>query len=130
MERGDHDGRSILSDRDSYSINIQLHEGGVYSIKEEDGTYGAIKILKIDDYGVHICQYSNQFKAHPDSIDLSILYMAGIDKESTEKMGVGHIPVSNESFANWKIRLIQVDSVTDDEMDGYGYWKEQGGGYF
>jgi hypothetical protein len=111
-------------------MSKQVQEGGVYSVKEEDGTYGAIKILKIDDQGVHIRQYSNQFLERPASVDSSTLYMAGIHRKPNEKLGLGHTPISNESFANWQIQLIHVEPTTDEELEGYEYWKEENGGYF
>lgn len=111
-------------------MSKQLQEGGVYSVKEEDGTYGVIKILKMDNHGVHVRQYSNQFLEHPNSVDSAALYMAGIHRKPDEKLGLGHTPISNESFAGWQIRLIQVEQTTDEELEGYEYWKEEDGGYF
>src|ERR1043166_4949138 len=50
---------------------------GLYSTPNEDGTYSVIKILKLDDRGVHVRVYSNSFSAHPDTLEEGALYMAG-----------------------------------------------------
>ena len=39
-------------------------EGGLYSTPNEDGTFSVLKILKVDDGGLHIRVYSNKFAAH------------------------------------------------------------------
>lgn len=107
-----------------------LVEGGLYSTRDEKGAYAVIKILKLDDVGVHIRLYSNQFTEHPTTLDESTLYMAGVDHGPNESLGMGHLPVSRESFAQWGARFIKTVDVTEDELDGYAMWKEASGGYF
>lgn len=107
-----------------------LTEGGIYSHLDEDGRYGVLKILKIDDGGVHLRLYSNRFAERPSGVDESKLFMAGINRQPHEALGMGHIPVSHRSFSTWQYRLIQMSSVTDDELDGYRVWEEASGGYF
>ena len=108
----------------------ELAEGGLYSHLDEDGRYGVLKILKIDDGGVHLRLYSNRFAEHPASVDESKLFMAGINEQPPQPLGMGHIPVSRRSFATWQIRPIQMSSVSDEELDGYRMWEEANGGYF
>lgn len=105
-------------------------EGGLYSVEGETGGFSVVKILKLDDGGVHIRVYSNRFPQRPGDIDVSKLYMAGIDHKPDEEMGMGHLPLGNESFDGWKPELIKVVSVAPAELEGYEIWKESGGGYF
>ena len=72
----------------------------------------------------------NQFAEHPASLDPGTLFMAGMHREPGVKLGLGHTPVSHESFAHWDIQPIQVEPTSQEELEGYEYWKEIGGGYF
>ena len=50
--------------------------GGIYATHDEDGTFGIVKILKVDERGVHLRVYSNKFNSVPQSVDESSLYRA------------------------------------------------------
>ena len=105
-------------------------EGGVYSTPNEDGTYSVLKILKLDEGGVHVRLYSNVYPHHPTELDLSELYMAGMDRGPKERLGMGHVPFSRESFAAWGASHILTASVTEEELEGYYIWEEAEAGYF
>lgn len=105
-------------------------EGGLYSVEAEKGGYSIVKILKLDTVGVHIRAYSNRFPQRPTDVEVSKLYMAGIDREPDEELGMGHLPLSRESFSGWKPVLIKVVPVVPDELEGYKMWEEAKGGYF
>lgn len=105
-------------------------EGGLYSVEGEKGGYSIVKILKLDIVGVHIRTYSNRFPQRPTDVDVSKLYMAGIDRKPDEELGMGHLPLSRESFSGWKPELIKVVPVVPDELEGYKMWEEAKGGYF
>jgi hypothetical protein len=107
-----------------------LKEGGIYATAGESGGYTVLKILKIDDHGVHIRLYSNVYESFPESIDESALYMAGVDRKPNEALGMGHAPISKQSFSTWGARFIQQSSVSDSELEGYKMWLEASGGYF
>lgn len=114
----------------SCSSGNTMHEGGLYSYQNSKGKYQIIKILKVEDQGVHVRMYSNSFDAPPSHIEESSLYMSGMNKKPGEALGMGHIPVSTDSFRSWKISFIQQSKVTAEELDGYNLWHEAGGGYF
>lgn len=107
-----------------------LVEGGLYSTPDEHGTYSVFKILKLDDDGVHVRVYSNQFASHPASVDESELYMVGMDRKPGQSFGVGHLPLSRGSFSTWKPRFIKTVPVKKEELAGYEEWKKGGGSYF
>jgi len=105
-------------------------EGGLYSVEGEKGGFSIVKILKLDAGGVHIRAYSNRFPQRPTEVDASKLYMAGIDRKPDEELGMGHLPLSRESFSGWNPMLIKVVPVVPAELEGYEMWKEAKGGYF
>jgi hypothetical protein len=107
-----------------------LVEGGFYYTRNDNGSYSVMKILKLDDGGVHVRLYSNQFPSPPSQVDESTLYMAGVDRKPNETLGMGHAPVSKKSFAGWKAIFFQQSAVKDDELEGYKMWLEAKGGYF
>lgn len=108
----------------------RLVEGGIYSTRNENGSYSVLKILKLDPQGVHVRLYSNQFADHPSKLDEAKLYMAGIDRKPGESLGMGHLPISRRSFATWGIRFVKIAPVKQDELEGYEMWREASGGYF
>ena len=111
-------------------MNPNPVEGGLYVTRDEDNTYTVLKVLKVDPGGVHVRQYSNRVIEIPTSLDSSTLFMAGIHREPNVKLGLGHTPVSHESFSTWPIHFVQCESVSEEELEGYNYWKEEDGGYF
>jgi hypothetical protein len=112
------------------SLRPPLKEGGLYHVQNEDGTFSVLKILKLDEHGVHIRQYSNAWPAPPFSVDESKLYMAGPDRQPGERLGMGHLPIAKKSFAGWNATFVQQAAVSEDELDGYKMWFENKGGYF
>jgi hypothetical protein len=106
-------------------------EGGLYSVPSENGSFSVLKILKLDEEGVHLRLYSNQFPSRPKDVDESKLYMAGMkNTRPDESLGMGHAPISRKTFSNWGAEFIKAVPVTDEELDGYKMWLESSGGYF
>ena len=87
-------------------------EGGLYYTQNEDGSCSVLKILKLDDSGVHVRLYSNAFTAPPANVDESTLYIAGINRKPNENLGMGHAPISKRSFEQWKAVYFQQSTVT------------------
>jgi hypothetical protein len=107
-----------------------LIEGGLYSSENDDGTFSIVKVLEVDDGGVHVRVYSNRFAAHPTTLDDSTLYMVGLKRGPNEGLGVGHLPLSRSSLAGWRLTFIKAVDVKDEELEGYRMWLEAKGGYF
>ena len=108
----------------------QWLEGGLYVTAREEGGFVPLKILKLDDHGVHVRVYSNVYPAPPEAIDESTLYMAGADRRDGEPLGMGHLPISTASFSGWEAQFVQPSSVAAEEREGYELWLEAEGGYF
>jgi len=105
-------------------------EGGLYVTANDDASYSVLKILKVDEGGVHVRLYSNRYPVKPEQIDESELYLAGRDRDPQEELGMGHAPISRKSFHGWGAELVQVATVKPEELDGYEIWQESKGGYF
>jgi hypothetical protein len=102
--------------------------GGVYTIDNGDGSFGVAKILVLDAEIVHVRVYKNKWLNRPALIDLSILSLGSIhDKDG---FGIGHLPLSRKAFLSWNPQLIAKQNVSNDELDGYNYWKNDHGGSF
>lgn len=101
-------------------------EGGLFAVPQEDG-YAVLKILKVDDYGVHVRLYANRFAYFPADLDESQLQLTPLEDRVTS---VGHLPLSKATFASWKPRFIKWVPVHESELDGWRMWKENGGGYW
>jgi hypothetical protein len=104
--------------------------GGIYYTQTEEGDYSVLKILKLDDHGVHVRLYSNRFVAPPQEVNEGMLYMAGMDRKPGESPGMGHIPVSKKGFQGWSAIFVQQSTVNEEELEGYQIWLDARGGYF
>jgi len=108
----------------------ELVEGGLYYTRNDNGSYSVLKILKLDEQGVHIRLYSNQFPTPPARLDESVLLMAGVNRKPNETLGMGHAPISRKSFQGWRATFFQQSKVTTEELEGYKMWLGAKGGYF
>lgn len=104
--------------------------GGLYVAPHESGGFVPLKILALDNHGVHVRIYSNVYPAPPARIDEPALYMAGVDKRQDEPLGVGHLPISRDSFSGWGVRFVQQSLLVAEELQGYRVWLDAEGGCF
>jgi len=107
-----------------------LKEGGLYSFKNDNGTYSVLKLLKVEGAGVHVRIYSNQFDAPPTQVDESKLYIVGVTHKPNETLGVADVPLKGEVFQNYKATFVQQSTVKPEELEGYNTWKKAGGQYY
>jgi hypothetical protein len=105
-----------------------LKQGDFYTVDDGEGFFRVVKVLVLDEQGVHVRLYQNKWKERPATVDVSILSLGGVD--DPEGFGMGHLPLSKNAFAAWRPIFIQDGKVAKDELDGYEMWKEGGGGYF
>lgn len=104
-------------------------EGAIYSAPYESG-YTIVKVLKLDTGGVHLRLYSNLYPNRPNQVDEAKLFMAGVGQDKNVPLSMGHLPISHQSAATWRMEFIQQSVVTKEELEGYYMWKEAEGGYF
>ena len=101
--------------------------GGLYSIRDGKSGFGVVKILVLDPDVVHVRMYKEIFPSRPKSVNPSTLTLG---KLGNEQFGIGHLPVSPETFDSWKPVFLLPQSVSDEELEGYELWKKANGGVF
>jgi hypothetical protein len=124
-----------------------LKAGALYSVYngDESGEFGVVKILVLEPPAVHICVYKNNFATRPEHVDPASLALgieAGVfenalEEDKIEEMfaaegfGIAHMPVHLRDFIyGWQPVFIMDSPVTEDELEGYNIWKQEGGGVF
>jgi hypothetical protein len=106
----------------------KLEVGGIYSINNGDGHYGVAKLLAYGDGICHVRIYAQKFDSRPVTVDASSLSLGKFDAPGGG--GLGHLPLREAGFLQWKPVLITKTAVAPDELDGYNMWKQGGGGAF
>ena len=113
-----------------------LVPGALYSIRgSAEGTFQVIKVLALDDLGIHICLYGNAFARRPTTIAPELLDTAPFLSLAPEDIGqewplsVGHLPLMVSTFLGMQPVFITRTDVIPEELEGYEEWKEAGGGY-
>jgi hypothetical protein len=101
-------------------------EGGIYSAVSDPqkGTYGIVKVLKVEIAAVHVRLYAGEHKTRPTQVNPGELKIGTM----AEGGGMGHLPLSHRVFAAWKPVRITTAAVDRSELDGYDEWKKAGGG--
>ena len=119
---------------------VEYVVGGIYSVEDEGdmngeggvsvytGAYSIVKILKVENETLHVRLYRNEFKERPLTIDPATLILGTLDDDETP--GIGHLPLSRETFDFWKPFLITTEAVSEDELEGYLVWKDSGAGHY
>ena len=113
--------------------------GGLYASPSEDGLFLIMKVLAVDDAGIHVRMYSNRYPAVPTEPpdDLELLGMGsdfakrmerGEHVEPPGRLGIGHLPLSRAAFNRTERHLLGVVAVDPAELEGYEMWREAGGG--
>lgn len=103
----------------------ELLEGGYYSIVDGE-SFAIAKILKLEPDKVHVRIYKKHFPERPAAIDPSLLTLDTI--HDPDGFGMGHLPLRCETFLQRSPVFITQLPVTANELQGYEFWKEAGGG--
>lgn len=80
-----------------------IKPGGIYSCKGSDAEFSIVKVLVVEDGGVHVRLHTNRHKERPTSIDPKDLEVA-----------IGHVPLSEAGLRNWEPVLLMEQPVTED----------------
>jgi hypothetical protein len=132
---------------DNSAFLKELQVGGLYSVYngDESKTFGIVKVLVLEPMAVHICVYADTFPTRPTEVDPANLSMGELnfddvdddtlddeafgEKLESQPFGIGHMPISPRDFVlGWQPVLLVESPVTEEELEGYNYWKEAGGG--
>jgi len=110
------------------SVPIELDPGYLCAVPSEEGGYQIAKVLVLDERAVHIRLYANRFTELPTHVDPDTLTLGII--EDPGDFGIGHMPISVRSFMLWQPKLIQIEPVEEEELEGFRIWQEAHGGVF
>jgi hypothetical protein len=103
----------------------ELFEGGYYPIVDGE-TFSIAKVLKLEPDKVHVRIYKQHFSQRPRSIDPTSLSLGTIhDKDG---FGMGHLPLRIATFKKRKPIFVTYSEVKPEELGGYEYYKDIGGG--
>lgn len=100
--------------------------GGIYSVWGR-AAYQVVKLLSVDEGGVHLRMYANTWLERPSTIDPTALTLGGADDPA---FSIGHMPVVRSNFLAMGPKLVTIERVKEDELEGYRMWEEAKGGYF
>ena len=113
-----------------------LAPGALYTIPgSEPGTFQVIKVLALDDLGVHVRLYGNAFSQRPAQLAPDLLDMAPFLSLAPEDIGyewplsVGHLPLLADTFASLQPVFVLRVELEEEELDDYSEWVAAGGGY-
>lgn len=102
--------------------------GGYYSIEIRDKEYRLIKILSVNEYGLHIALYKGRFTVRPKLIIVDELsYGSPLDDQD---YGMAHLPFTRELFEACDPVFIETGMVCTNELEGYRTWVKQKGSYW
>jgi hypothetical protein len=104
--------------------------GQLVSVLTDDGQIGVVKLLAVDEGGVHARLYVQRFRSRPREPELGELSTAPFGSGHDNPFSIGHMPLSHASFAGWAPEPICVREVADDELEGYRMWQDAEAGYF
>jgi len=101
-------------------------QGGIYSIWNRNA-YGAAKLLRADEKGLHLRIYGNTWHERPAAVNVNELTL---QSPGDDHFSIGHIPLIKSGFLSMGPRFLTHAPVTDEELEGYKIWEEAKGGYF
>jgi len=104
--------------------------GDLLSVLTESGQFGVMKVLAVDDRGVHARLYAQRFNDRPQLSDLSGLSVLSVFPEHGNPFSFGHMPFSHSSLVSWEPQVLGSEPVSEEELAGYRLWQKENGGYF
>jgi hypothetical protein len=122
--------RSRRRSDDPDGMHPSIAAGNLVSVRVDDGRFGVMKVLAVDDRGVHVRLYVQRFGRRPAADELGELSIVPPSPEEDVPLSIGHLPLSYRSFAGWQPETITAQSVLDEDLEGYRIWKDAQGGYF
>ena len=101
--------------------------GDIYSIESGD-QFGVVKVLAVEDDIIHVRLFREKFADRPVAVSTGGLTLGRFD--DPEGCGIGHLPLSRTVFRTWIPTPAGHEPVEEAELEGYRFWKDDGGGTF
>lgn len=120
-----------LSESEPPSRRVELRPGDLLSVVTHGGKFGVMKVLAVDEGGVHVRLYVQRFDERPSESELGDLSLGSMTGPGEAPFSIGHMPISHRSFVDWRAQLITRGRAVDaEELEGHQMWQEARGGYF
>ena len=94
--------------------------GALYSV---DG-FKIVKVLVVDDAGVHFRLYENWFKRRPGRNELATLDL-GSPIHDEDSLVIPHVLHTRSEFRRWEPCFITNHAIVDEELNGYREWQQE-----
>ncbi len=104
--------------------------GDLLTVLAEDGQFGVMKVLVVDDHGIHVRLFTERFKERPQLSELHGLTVMPAFPEHTYQFSFGHMPFTFSSFTSWEPQVLGFEPVSEEELAGYRLWQKENGDYF
>jgi hypothetical protein len=91
-----------------------IQVGGIYATRNEDGSWGVVRVLALDEHAVHLRSYTDRFTEQPKDVDLAKL-----------NWFIGHMPLAREGFEREPRVLIKVEPVAEESWKATGITSKQ-----
>ena len=104
-----------MSDHPAFNGDQTIRAGAICTIASGDGKFGAVKVLLVTEYSVHVAIYKNKYEERPGGLEISTLSLGTI--YDTDGFGIGHVPLSREGFINWQPVVVGFEEVTEAEEE-------------
>ncbi len=105
---------------------FQPTPGDLCTTGNDAESYSVVKVLAVTEDVVHVRLYKERFAARPKSVFANSLTLGRIDEPGPA--GMGHLPLSRTTFANWRPIKLHSEPVTMEELEGYRMWQVNAGG--
>jgi hypothetical protein len=107
-------------------VSYQPAPGDICSVLSGSRSYAIAKVIAVEGEIVHVRTYREKFLARPAAIEASALTLGRVG--DPEGFGMGHLPLSRDTFARWEPHRIKSEPVIDEELEGYRAWRSESGG--
>ena len=87
-----------------------------------DGTFNVAKVLAVDDRGLHVRVYAEQFAARPTQVPEVLEVGSPYDGAA---FGVGHIPVTVAQWERWEPELLGTAPLEEDDLVDLHRWQQE-----
>lgn len=104
-----------MSDHPGFNGDQTIRAGAICTIASGDGKFGAVKVLHVTPFSVHVAIFKNKYEQRPAGLDISTLSLGTI--YDTDGFGIGHVPLSHEGFTNWQPVVLGFEEVTEAEEE-------------
>jgi hypothetical protein len=100
----------------------EIKVGGVYSSKQDDGSFRVVKVLAFEGGTVHLRLFAEKFTQPPNIASSAPLSLGSLKGGA---VGIGHYPVSIAGFSRGEKSLLFEEAISEDELEGFRIWQEE-----